>query len=208
MSLCSRLVQLPRHMRAKKIEERKNISDQNRNELQNYFMEAVKLQNLENNKEDQPLPKSEEEVVWQNEFKGSTCSDCSFTLNLQPFIQKESQKNPLHSLSCIESWKTELQESQRNQVTAFYYLVSSCFSWNTWRSLVAGTSSLGLSTITARTRPLLANEAIGNTSNFEQNHGISIRILRSDGNFQFQLTWILLISSNNSQQISVKSVHH
>jgi len=71
MSLCSRLVKLPHRMRARKIEQSKKISDHNRYELQHFFIETVKLQNLESTSEDEPAPKSEEELVWQNEFKGS-----------------------------------------------------------------------------------------------------------------------------------------
>ena len=88
MSLTSRLVKLPLHMRVRKIEQSK-ISDQNRNQLQNYFVETVKLQNLENTNEDEPIPKSEEELVWQNEFKGLTASSNNPAINLQHLIKKE-----------------------------------------------------------------------------------------------------------------------
>ena len=74
MSLCSRLVKLPRQLRAHKAEaiQTQKISNQCRNELQNYFVETMKLQNADNSNDDQeqPSPKSEEELVWQNEFKG------------------------------------------------------------------------------------------------------------------------------------------
>lgn len=75
-------------MRVRKIEQSK-ISDQNRNQLQNYFVETVKLQNLENTNEDEPIPKSEEELVWQNEFKGLTASSNNPAINLQHLIKKE-----------------------------------------------------------------------------------------------------------------------
>lgn len=75
MSLCSRLIKLPRKVRVKRLDSlqyNQMISCQNRLEFQNYFTDLMntsgtteKSNSLEN------YEKSEEELLWQSELKGT-----------------------------------------------------------------------------------------------------------------------------------------
>lgn len=69
MSLCSRLIKLPRKLRTRNIEALQNplvISCQSRPDFQNFFTDLMKLGNFEKGPEQQ----REEELIWQSELKG------------------------------------------------------------------------------------------------------------------------------------------
>ena len=76
MSVCSRLIKLPRKVRMKRLdsvlESKQIISTQNRTEFQNYFACLMKTGNIDKTTVLEHHEKSEEELLWQSEFKG-TC---------------------------------------------------------------------------------------------------------------------------------------
>lgn len=73
MSLCSKLIKLPRKLRTRNIEALQNplvISCQSRAEFQTFFTDLMKTGNPEKGPEQQQHEKREEELIWQNELKG------------------------------------------------------------------------------------------------------------------------------------------
>ena len=73
MSLCSRLIKLPRKVkRTDSLQQSKQIiSCQNRTEFQNYFTDLMKSSgNIEKIYNHENQEKSEEELLWQSELKG------------------------------------------------------------------------------------------------------------------------------------------
>ena len=81
MSVCSRLVKLPRKVRAKRFESlqiKQSISLQTRAEFQNYFSNLMKTgNNVETGNQQQP-EKSDEDLLWQSELKGKTNNSVLF----------------------------------------------------------------------------------------------------------------------------------
>jgi hypothetical protein len=76
MSLCSRLIKLPRKTkRTDSLQQSKHIiSCQNRAEFQNYFTDFMKSSgNTEKMNNHEIQEKSEEELLWQSELKGIPC---------------------------------------------------------------------------------------------------------------------------------------
>lgn len=73
MSVCSRLVKLPRKVRAKRFESlqiKQSISLQTRAEFQNYFSNLMKTNNNVESGNQWLTEKSGEDLLWQSELKG------------------------------------------------------------------------------------------------------------------------------------------
>lgn len=73
MSLCSRLIKLPRKVKkADSLQQSKQIiSCQSRTEFQNYFTNLMKSSSTtEKTTVQEAQEKSEEELLWQSELKG------------------------------------------------------------------------------------------------------------------------------------------
>lgn len=74
MSLCSRLIKMPNNVRMKRInsiQSNQTVFSQNREEFQNYFTDLMKSRSLEKTNGLEISEKSEEELLWQNELKGT-----------------------------------------------------------------------------------------------------------------------------------------
>ena len=74
MSVCSRLVKLPRKIKAKRFESlqsKHSISLQTRAEFQNYFSNLMKSGNSIENGNQQLPEKNDDDLLWQSELKGS-----------------------------------------------------------------------------------------------------------------------------------------
>ena len=78
MSLCSRLIKLPRKVRMKRldslIQSKHIIATQNRTEFQNYFTDLMKSGNIDNTTSQETSEWSEEDLLWQSELKGTSSS--------------------------------------------------------------------------------------------------------------------------------------
>lgn len=75
MSLCSRLIKLPRKVRMKRLDSllqsKHIVATQNRAEFQNYFTDLMKTGNNDKTTSQQTSERSEEDLLWQSELKGT-----------------------------------------------------------------------------------------------------------------------------------------
>ncbi len=83
MSLCSRLIKLPRKVKRTNslLQSKQIISCQNRTEFQNYFTDLMKSSgNIEKTNNHETQERSEEELLWQSELKGKFFCFFSFII--------------------------------------------------------------------------------------------------------------------------------
>ncbi len=86
MSLCSRLIKLPRKVRMKRLDSllqsKHIVATQSRAEFQNYFTDLMKTGNNDKTTSQQISERSEEDLLWQSELKGTLFAQLKLVIRI------------------------------------------------------------------------------------------------------------------------------